>query len=109
MKKKNRRTNKFTNKKHSVKGLMACILDCISLGTLVAVLVMAYISAGNVGVQLGITGLASLILSVMALFIGISALHEETTFNTLPTVGIVIAVITIICWGGMLVLGGIQM
>ncbi|MCR5467663.1 MAG: DUF6142 family protein [Lachnospiraceae bacterium] len=106
MRKKNRRTNKFTNKKHSVKGLMACILDGISLITLIMVFAMAFNSSGNVGSYLGMTGIASLILSMMGLIFAIQGFREETTFNTMPGVGIGLSVFTILCWGGMLVLGG---
>ncbi len=109
MKKRNRRTNKFTNKKHSLKGLMACVLDIISFAALVAVFMMSYTSAGNVGAYLGLTGLASLILSLLAFVFAVQGLREETTFNTLPAVALILAIITIVCWGGMLVIGGLMM
>ncbi len=63
-KKKNNRSYKFTEKKKSVRGIIACVGAVISLLILAGMLIQAVTSAGNGGAFLGSAG-------VVALFVGV--------------------------------------
>lgn len=55
-KKKNNRSYKFTEKKKSVRGMIACVGAVISLLILAGMLIQAVTSAGNGGAFLGSAG-----------------------------------------------------
>jgi len=107
-KKKDKRVNKFTNKKHSTLGLISCLFDLVSLASLIGAFMVAYSPNATAGVYIGAAGMISLLLSIISMGIAIAGLKEESTFNNLPGLGLAIALIMIFCWAGMLALGALM-
>jgi len=107
-KKKDRRVNKFTNRRHSTLGLISCALDLVSIASIVGAFICAYAPEGSAGIFVGVAGMISLILSLLSMGVAIAGLKEDNTFNNLPGLGLVLAIITFLCWTGMLVLGAMM-
>ena len=77
-KKKNNRSYKFTEKKKSVRGMIACVGAVISLLILAGMLIQAVTSAGNGGAFLGSAGVVALFVGVASFIEAVQAVQEKT-------------------------------
>lgn len=80
----------FTNKKHAEKAIMATILGIISTISLVVVIYLTYIKAGQAPANYGLTGLLIVIFSIVGLLLGIVSVTEKDRFKLFPTIGIIL-------------------
>ena len=83
-KKKNNRSYKFTEKKKSVRGMIACVGAVISLLILAGMLIQAVTSAGNGGAFLGSAGVVALFVGVASFIEAVQAVQEKDTFRSIP-------------------------
>lgn len=98
-KKKNNRSYKFTEKKKSVRGMIACVGAVISLLILAGMLIQAVTSAGNGGAFLGSAG-------VVASFIeAVQAVQEKDTFRSIPYTAVGLSAVATVLWLALYMLG----
>lgn len=81
---------KFSDKKHSIKGLIS---TAIGITAIIALMVLAYIaslSGGNGTILLGLVGIGFAVLSGVGFYLGIDACKESDIYYTAPVAGIII-------------------
>ena len=94
-KKKNNRSYKFTEKKKSVRGMIACVGAVISLLILAGMLIQAVTSAGVVALFVGV---ASFIEAVQAV-------QEKDTFRSIPYTAVGLSAVATVLWLALYMLG----
>ena len=85
----------FTNKKHSELAIMATILGVISLAALIVVVFQSYLSAGDVAVNFGFTGLLATLFSMVGLSLGMATVREKDYYRLFPVLGILLNLVAL--------------
>ena len=80
----------FTNKRHSNRGVMATVLGVISLGSLAAVVFLAYVGEGAATVGYGFTGLLATLFSIVGLCLGLVTVRDGNYYKLFPVLGILL-------------------
>lgn len=101
MKRKKRGSYKFTGKKQSRLGMAALGLAVLSIGAGIGATTVSYQNAGAASVYVGSAGLFSLLLSLIALILGIRSLREEETYKILPGIGTFLAAAAFLGWAAV--------
>jgi len=78
----------FTNKKHSLRAIMATILGIISLLSLIAAVYLAYLRGGETPTGYGVTGLLATLFSLTGLLLGIVTEREKEYYRLFPRLAI---------------------
>ncbi len=81
---------KFTDRSHSVRGLISIIAGGISLVTLLVLSVISSFSKGNGGLIIGVIGMLSFAISVAGFILGIKGCREKEIYYTAPITGMVL-------------------
>ena len=100
-----RKNYMFTNRKHSDKAIMGCILGIISLASLITVVFLTYRQNGNAPSGYGITGLLAAVFSLVGLVLDIFAAGKKNSFPLFPWVGIVLNGMALLALGFLLYIG----
>lgn len=80
---------RFSDKKHSVKGIISLVIGIISL---ILTLVLFYLSAqasGNGGVLIGFIGVILLISTIVGIALGYQGYKEKEIYYYPPVIGLV--------------------
>lgn len=80
----------FTNRRHSKKAIMSTVFGVLCTASMVIVIVMSYISDGDVPAGYGFTGLFATVLSLIGLLLGIFAVRETDRFKLFGWLGILL-------------------
>ena len=104
-KKKNNRSYKFTEKKKSVRGMIACVGAVISLLILAGMLIQAVTSAGNGGAFLGSAGVVALFVGVASFIEAVQAVQEKDTFRSIPYTAVGLSAVATVLWLALYMLG----
>ena len=104
-KKKNNRSYKFTEKKKSVRGMIACIGAVLSLLILAVMLIQAVTSAGNGGAFLGSAGVVALFVGVASFIEAVQAVQEKDTFRSIPYTAVGLSAVATVLWLALYMLG----
>ena len=99
-KKKNNRSYKFTEKKKSVRGMIACIGAVISLLILAGMLIQAVTSA-----FLGSAGVVALFIGVASFIEAVQAVQEKDTFRSIPYTAVGLSAVATVLWLALYMLG----
>lgn len=107
MKRRQRRTHnyKFTEKKHSVKGIAALVLALASLGLGIAMCIISARAGGAGSVYLGSMGVLSMLLALVAFGVAVSSLREEKSYRLFPVAATVASVLVLGGWIALYVVG----
>lgn len=105
MRKKKRTSYKFTEKKHSKRGIRSLGMALISIIIGISVIIISFRHAGNAGVYVGSAGLFSLMLSFVALITGIRSLKEEESYKIFPGLGTFLSAAAFISWLAIYIAG----
>lgn len=105
MRKKKRTSYKFTEKTHSRQGIRSLGLAVISILIGISVVVISFQNAGNASVYVGSAGIFSLLLSFVALVMGIRSLREEESYKIFPGLGTFFSGIAFLGWLSVYMLG----
>ncbi|MBQ7954174.1 MAG: hypothetical protein IJ282_00330 [Lachnospiraceae bacterium] len=92
---KKRNSYIFTNKRQSNRAIMATILGVITILSLLAVIYLTYVQKGNAPISYGLTGLLTMIMSLIGLVMGIITVLEKNYYKLFPTLGIVLNLISL--------------
>lgn len=85
----------FTNRKHPKRAVMATILGCISLLSLVIVIYLSYSTQGAGYGSMGMTGLLITVFSLIGLVLGILTAMEKERYLLFPVMGIVLNTVSL--------------
>lgn len=105
MKRKKRGNYKFTGKKQSRMGMAALGLAVISIAAGIGMTAVSFSNSGSASVYVGSAGLFSLLISAVALILGIKSLREEETYKIFPRIGTFLASISFMGWTAIYGLG----
>lgn len=102
---KKNRSYKFTEKKKSIRGAIACGGALLSLVLLIVLLFQAVGMSGQGGGYLGSLGVIALFLGVASFVEAVQAVQEKDTFRTLPYAGVALSAVATVLWIGLYMLG----
>lgn len=86
----------FTNKRQSNRAIMATVLGVITLLSMIAVIHLSFLQKGNTPISYGLTGLLSMIMSLVGLVLGIVTVLEKDYYKLFPALGIVLNLISLL-------------
>lgn len=96
---------KFTEKRHSIKGIIASSTGAISLLVLGLFIWQAYKNGGTVSTYYGAGGVAAFLLSFVGIVLAIQDSKNDRVFRFFSSLGIILEVLSIAGWGGILFMG----
>ncbi len=99
------RKYKFTNKKHSKRGLIASGLFLCSLLALAAGIYISFEEKGNGSMMVGVLGLLSFIVSAIGFVVGIKSFKEDEIFLLFPWIGTVGSAVVWLLIGTVILIG----
>lgn len=102
---KRRNHYKFTEKKHSRRGMLACALAAASIFALVYLVSESFLQKGNGSVYLGSAGILALAVAVTAFVQAVKSLREEDTFRGIPVVSMALSVAAAGAWIALYTVG----
>lgn len=97
--------NKFSKKKHSRRGMLACVLAAASIFVLIYLIFEAFIHRGNGSVYFGSAGILALAVAVAALAQAVKSLREEEVFRGIPIASALLSVFATGAWLALYALG----
>ena len=96
---------KFTEKRHSKKGMITMGGAIVLLLIWGMFLALSYRTAGMLSMYYGSAGVFTLILSVVNIIFAIQSLFEENSFQLFPRIAVALSVLALCGWGGTYVAG----
>lgn len=85
----------FTNKEHTLKGIMATILGLISLSSIAYMVIDSYRSAGEVPLEYGAVAFLVMIFAFAGIVLGVLSKSEKDKFYFFSYLGIVLNVLVL--------------
>lgn len=95
----------FTNKEHTLKGIMSSILGVISLAALAYAVFMSYRRVGNIPRQYGAAAMLVMVYAFVGIGLGVVSKTERDKFYLFTYLGIILnmlalALISVILYAG---------
>lgn len=101
-----RRTRfKFTEKKHSRKGILSLGAALLLLGFFVLFVFISSESNGGLSAYFGSAGVFLMLLSATTLVFAFQSLFEEDSFQIFPRMAFGVSLICCVCWIGTFLVG----
>lgn len=96
---------KFTNKKHSPKAVMSTVFGVLSVASLVTLVYLSYLRAGQVPVNYGIAMILALVFAIVGCVLGVLAWQEREKFKVFAIIGLVLNGVALLSVSGILYAG----
>ncbi len=96
---------KFTEKTHSMRGVVAILLSVLSLAACGWMLWYSYYSGGNAGIYIGSAGMFGFFVAVTSFILAVLSVKEPETFRIVPYSSLVLSVLTVAVWVSLYVSG----
>ena len=100
-----KRSYKFTNKKHSPKAVMSTVFGGLSLLSLLTVIYLSFTRAGEAPVNYGISGILILIFAIIGLLLGVLAKQERDQYMFFCRLGLILNILSLAGISGVLYAG----
>lgn len=97
---------KFTEKTHSIRGIIAIVLAAASLFACGFMLWYSYSSRGNAGIYVGSAGIFGFFVAVLSVILAVSSVREPETFRIIPYTSLGVSLAAVAVWIALYV-GGI--
>lgn len=97
---------KFTEKTHSIRGIISITLAVASLAICVWMFWCSYNSRGNADIYVGSVGILGFFVAVAAMIVSIMSIREPETFRVVPYTSLGLSLATTAIWVALYV-GGI--
>ena len=100
--------NKFTKKKHSKRGMLACVLAVASIFALFYLIGVSFRQKGNGCVYLGPVGsigILALLVALTSFTQAVKSIREEDTFRRIPIVSIALSILASGGWIALYAVG----
>ena len=92
-----KRKYKFTNKKHSVGGVLATLMALVAIALIVVAVVISFKARGSGGAEVGTLSLMAMVFSVFGLVMGLLSFREIDRYYTFSYIGSIMnGIITIL-------------
>lgn len=105
MRRKRRKSYKFTEKTHSKKAMISVGMAGVSFAMYLTFIYLSYCGGGTLSAYYGGFGFLAMLLGFVALIVSIPTLKEENSFVFFPRLAFVISVLAVLCWFGTYILG----
>lgn len=102
---KDKKHYKFTGKKHSKRGMLACALAAASLFVLIYLVMLSFWQDGQGSAYLGGIGILALFVALAAFVQAVKSLREEDTFRGIPLVSMLLSVLAAGAWIALYTVG----
>ncbi len=96
---------KFTNKRHSMKAVMAVILALIGIVSMLICIVLSFKNGGEASLNFGAVFLLSMVMSAVGLVLAIISRTEPDRYYLFSNLGILLNILVLAAGGGILALG----
>lgn len=96
---------KFTERTHSVKGIVGLLLAVLSIIGGIAMAVISFSRDGKGTVYLGSGGILAMLCALAALVLSIGSVREEKSYHVFPIAAIILSVFALAGWIGVYVIG----
>lgn len=96
---------KFTEKKHSKRGMAATGLAAVLLLIYIIFVNLAFRADGNLSMYYGSVGVMAILISVAAAVTAVTSLREEDSFKLFPRLGLGLSILSMGCWIGTYAMG----
>lgn len=97
--------SKFTNKKHSIGGIIATVMGTFSIGLFIASIVESALARGQGGMLVGSLAVLSLAFSAFGLVTGLLSYREIDRYTTFSRLGSILCGIMTILLFMMILVG----
>jgi hypothetical protein len=102
----NRRKNyNFTERRHSVKGIVSSAVSLAILAGYVLILAQAFFTNGALSMYYGSAGIALFLVAVGMLILAVISLFEEDSYPLFPRLALFLSLLAIACLAGTYALG----
>lgn len=81
---------KFTDRVHSIKGIISLCMGLVSVISFIALAYMSSLTKGNGSMLLGFAGVALFFLSLVGFYLGIKSCKEKEIYYTAPVAGLIV-------------------
>lgn len=102
---KRRERFKFTEKRHSKKGIITMFAAIVLLMIWGLFLIFSYRTAGMLSMYYGSAGVLALIMSVLNFIFSVQSLFEENSFQLFPRVAVILSFLALTGWAATYVFG----
>lgn len=82
-----RRKYKFTDKNHSVQGVVSSIIGIVCILAVAGMVAVTYQQNGQTGKWIAVPGIIVLLLAMTGMYYGVLGMKEENTYRLLPWLG----------------------
>ncbi len=96
---------KFSNKRHSGKGILSTGFGAVSLLLLAVLIVIASKMHGKGNIYLGSIGLVSMVFSLIGLIIGLASFFEPDRYKLFSRIGAVFNLALLFVWTSIFMIG----
>ena len=105
MRRKRRKSYKFTEKTHSKQAMLSAVMAGVSFIMYLVFIYMSYHGGGKLSAYYGGFGFLAMIMSIVALFVALPTLKEEDSFTLFPRWALCASILSTVCWVGTYILG----
>lgn len=109
LRRRKRNRFKFTEKKHSRKGIACLAIASILLVIFIVFLEMAYSNSKAVNTYYASAGVFVMLCSIVVFVFSAQSIKEEDSFPLFPRLSFGISLLTMICWLGTYINGFISL
>lgn len=95
MRKRRKVNYKFTEKNHSVKGIVGLVTAVLSIIFGIGMIVISFLNQGNGTVYLGSGGVLALLIALAAFLLAMSSMREEKSYKVFPIAAAVVSVLSL--------------
>ena len=95
---RDRKHYKFTRKKQSKRGMLACAVAAASIFALIYLIFLSFRQKGEGGAYLGGVGILALFAALAALVLAIGRLREEDSFRGFAVASMLLSVLAAGAW-----------
>ena len=103
--KRKRNRFKFTEKKHSKKGILATALGVGLITVYITFVILAFRQNGGLSMYYGSAGVLAMFGVILDLVLAIQSLREENSFPLFPRLALFVAVLSAAGWFGTYAMG----
>ena len=100
-----KRGYKFTNKRHSGKGIFSTEVAALSIVLFGFMIYLSYLSKGSGELYIGSVGVVAIIMAAVGLVYGLRGFQEKERYKLFPTLGSLLSVLILAVWIGIYLIG----
>lgn len=96
---------KFSDKKHSVRGIFSVIFGVVSLVMLIGLIWISAKAKGEGSIYIGSIGLTALAVNVIGLILGLAGFLERECYKLFAQIGAVWNLLILVGWVSIIMIG----